>query len=69
LKFEIANLGYTKVVLYDVMGREIQTLVNKTLKPGKYEIFIDGSNLSSGVYFYKLISGSYTATKKMIVLK
>ncbi len=69
LKFEIANLGYTKIVIYDVMGRELQTLVNKTLKPGKYDISIDGSNLSSGVYFYKLTSGSYSATKKMIVLK
>ncbi|MCX6157274.1 MAG: T9SS type A sorting domain-containing protein [Ignavibacteriae bacterium] len=69
LKFAIANLGYTKIVIYDVMGRELQTLVNKTLKPGKYDISIDGSNLSSGVYFYKLTSGSYSATKKMIVLK
>lgn len=69
LKFEIANLGYTKLVLYDVMGREVQTLVDKTLKPGAYEITFDGSMLSSGVYFYKLTSGNYIATKKMIVLK
>ena len=55
--------------VYDVMGREVQTLVNESLKPGKYEVTFDGSSLNSGVYFYKLISDGFSETKKMIMLK
>lgn len=69
LKFEIVNLGNVKLVIYDVRGREIQTLVNESLQPGTYETTFDGSNLTSGVYFYQLISGSYTETKKLLLLK
>ena len=67
-----------RVVLkvYDVMGREVQTLVNERLNPGTYETSFDGSKLTSGVYFYKLIirhGGSstegYSETKKMLMIK
>jgi hypothetical protein len=58
------------------MGREVQTLVNESLKPGTYEATFDGSSLTSGVYFYKLIirhggstTGGFTETKKMLLLK
>ncbi|MCX6157979.1 MAG: T9SS type A sorting domain-containing protein [Ignavibacteriae bacterium] len=63
--------GNDKVVLkvYDVMGREVQTLVNESLKSGTYEVSFDGSQLTSGVYFYKLITGGFTETKKMLLLK
>jgi hypothetical protein len=69
LKFEIANLGNVKIVVYDVMGREVQTLVNERLQPGTYETTFDGSQLSSGVYFYKLISNGFSDTKRMILIK
>jgi len=69
LKFEIANLGDVKLVVYDVMGREVQTLVNEELQPGTYEVTFDANGLNSGVYFYKLTTGDYTATKRMVLVK
>lgn len=69
LKFQIANLGDVKLVIYDITGREVQTLVNERLQPGTYEVSFDGSMLTSGVYFYQLISGNYTVTKKLVLLK
>lgn len=63
--------GNDKVVLkvYDVRGREVQTLVNERLQPGTYEATFDGNGLNSGVYFYKLMTNDYTETKRMILLK
>ena len=55
--------------VYDVMGREVQTLVNESLKPGTYETSFDGSALNSGVYFYKLMTDGFTETKKMLMIK
>jgi Secretion system C-terminal sorting domain len=69
--FPIGALGNDKVVLkvYDVMGREVQTLVNENLQPGTYETSFDGSKLNSGVYFYKLTTSKFTDVKRMILLK
>jgi photosystem II stability/assembly factor-like uncharacterized protein len=63
--------GETKVSLkiYDILGREVSTLVNEQLKPGTYDVEWDGSNFSSGVYYYKLVSGDFVETKKMVLLK
>jgi hypothetical protein len=69
LKFEILNFGNVKIIVYDIMGREVQTLVNETLQPGTYETTFDGSMLNSGVYFYKLTSGDFLETKRMVLLK
>jgi hypothetical protein len=55
--------------VYDITGREVQTLVNEFLQSGTHEVTFDGSGLTSGVYFYKLISGSFTETKKLTLLK
>jgi hypothetical protein len=55
--------------IFDIMGREVQTLVDERLQPGTYETTFDGSNLTSGVYFYQMISGSYKETKKLLLLK
>jgi len=55
--------------VYDVMGREVQTLVNEPLQPGTYETTFDASNLSSGIYFYKLQTNNFSETKKMTLLK
>ncbi|MGD8781730.1 MAG: T9SS type A sorting domain-containing protein [Ignavibacteria bacterium] len=59
----------TKLIVYDILGREIKTLLNKVMQPGTYEIEFDGSDLPSGIYFYKLSSGNFTETKKMILMK
>ncbi|MBE2190493.1 MAG: T9SS type A sorting domain-containing protein [Candidatus Kapabacteria bacterium] len=74
IKFDVpANVrGQTsnvKLIVYDLLGREVATLVNEELKPGTYEADWDGSNFSSGVYFYKIISGDFVETKKMVLMK
>jgi hypothetical protein len=77
IKFDIpANIvGQTFLSVYDITGREIQTLVNETLKPGSYEVTFDarqpglGSLLPSGVYFYKLTTEGFSETKKMLLIK
>jgi subtilisin-like proprotein convertase family protein len=58
-----------KLVIYDILGKEIQTLVNEKLQPGTYEVTFDGSNLPSGIYFYQLKTDNFIATKKLILLK
>lgn len=55
--------------IYDILGRKVKTLVNKIMKPGNYEVTFDASDLSSGVYFYKLQSEGFLETKRMLLLK
>jgi hypothetical protein len=55
--------------IYDALGKEVQTLVNEKLSPGSYEAEFNGSNLSSGMYFYKFVSGDFVETKRMILIK
>lgn len=76
VKSETSNLSKlplrkasVKLVIYDLLGREVTTLVNQELKPGTYETEWDGSNYSSGIYFYKLVAGDFTETKKMVLMK
>ncbi|OGU73040.1 MAG: hypothetical protein A2V93_07205 [Ignavibacteria bacterium RBG_16_34_14] len=65
---EAKNLFVTLKV-YDILGREVATLVNEEKSPGEYEVEFDASQLSSGIYFYKLEAGNYSETKKMVLLK
>jgi len=65
-KFEISNL---KLVVYDILGKEVVMLVNETLQPGTYEVTFDGSNLPSGIYFYRIVAGDFTAVKRMVLIK
>jgi photosystem II stability/assembly factor-like uncharacterized protein len=58
-----------KLIIYDILGREIETLVNESKKPGSYEVNWDGSRYASGVYFYRLITDDYVETKKMVLIK
>ena len=55
--------------VFDVLGKEVVALVNEKLSPGIYKSVFDGSNLSSGIYFYKLETESFILTKQMILLK
>lgn len=65
------GLGGDLILLkvFDITGREVQTLVNERLQPGSYETTFDGSMLNSGVYFYKLMTDGFSETKRMILLK
>ena len=55
--------------VYDILGRQVATLVNEKQKPGNYEVKLDGSKLTSGIYFYRLQAGEFVETKKMILIK
>jgi flagellar hook assembly protein FlgD len=55
--------------VYDLLGREIKTLVNERQNAGQHSMTFDGSNYPSGVYFYRLQAGTYSQTKKLIELK
>jgi photosystem II stability/assembly factor-like uncharacterized protein len=69
LEFKIVNSGFVKLSIYDLTGKEIKSLVNQNLNPGSYKIQFDGSNLNSGIYFYRLETSNFTDTKKMILIK
>jgi hypothetical protein len=69
IEFALPKRGRTKIVLYDLLGREIQTLTNKELEAGYNETTVDADNLPTGVYFYRIQSGDFIQTRKMILLK
>ena len=68
-KWKMEN-GIVALKVYDILGKEVKTLINEKLKPGTYEVIFDGSNLSSGLFYYTLIEdGKRIDTKKLILLK
>ncbi|MBN2424494.1 MAG: T9SS type A sorting domain-containing protein [Calditrichaceae bacterium] len=69
IKLSLLTAGFTKIIVYDLVGREIRTLVNKELRAGYHEVVFDGRNLPSGIYFYKVQSGNFSAVKKMVLMK
>jgi hypothetical protein len=69
LEFGISKLGFVSLKVYNVLGIEVVTLVNDELSRGTYKIVFDGSNYSSGIYFYELVTEGYKETKRMILLK
>ncbi len=69
IKFQIPRAGFVKLIIFDVLGKEVQTLVNQQLSTGTYEADFNGSSLPSGVYYYKVEAESYTETKKMVLIK
>ena len=69
IRFELRNPSQTKLIVYDVLGNQISTLVNEKLSAGSYEVSWDGSDFSSGVYFYKLVADEFVEVKKMVLIK
>jgi hypothetical protein len=69
IKYQITNKGFVTLKVFDIMGREISNLVNEKQNAGTYEVTFDASSLSSGVYFYRLETGNFTDTKKLMVIK
>jgi hypothetical protein len=70
IRFSVSKKSFVRIQVYDILGRIKELPVNDNLNPAEYEVTIDGSNYSSGVYFYRLIAdGSIIDTKKFIVLK
>ncbi len=69
IRYSIAEAGYVSIKVYDLSGGEVKTLVNEHKPAGTYEVKFDGSDLSSGVYLYKLNSGNYSVVRKFMLLK
>ncbi|MCI0448786.1 MAG: T9SS type A sorting domain-containing protein [Chlorobi bacterium] len=69
IKFQIPKSGFVKLTVFDVLGKEIQVLINRQLSPGTYEADFEGSSLPSGVYYYKIETDVYVETRKMVLLK
>lgn len=69
IKFALPEAGYVKGVVYDILGREVTTLLNGEMNPGNHEVKFDAVGLSSGVYLFRLESGKYSSAIKMVVGK
>jgi hypothetical protein len=69
ISFNIPNENFTSLNVYDVQGRLVQSLLNGRIAAGFHEVILDASALPGGIYFYKLKSGSFSQTRKMIIMK
>jgi hypothetical protein len=69
INYSVPKTSYISLVVYDVLGREIKTLVNEEKLPGSYSVQFNGSSLSSGIYFYAMRTKNFNAIKKLILLK
>ena len=69
IKFELPKGSNVNLTVYDILGREVSTVVNERKEAGVYEVEFDGARLSSGVYFYRLKAGEFTQTKRFLLLK
>jgi photosystem II stability/assembly factor-like uncharacterized protein len=69
ISYSIARSDLVQIKLFDIMGTEIKTLINEYLKAGTYEVEFEANDLTSGVYFYRMVSGNYSETKKLILLR
>ena len=69
LEFGISELGFVSLKVYNASGKEVATLVNEVKPAGYYAVNFNGANLTSGIYFYTLSAGYFTATKRMLLIK
>jgi hypothetical protein len=69
INYSIPKSGFVKLSVFDILGKEVATLVNSNKSEGSYEVIFDASRLSSGIYFYKITVGEFIDVKKMSVIK
>jgi hypothetical protein len=69
IKYELPRTSNVTLSVYDILGREVSVLVNEKREAGVHEVKFDGSNLASGVYFYRLQAGDFVATNELVLLK
>ncbi|HEY5534745.1 MAG TPA: T9SS type A sorting domain-containing protein, partial [Ignavibacteria bacterium] len=69
INYSLPKNGLVTLKIYDVLGREVMTLVKEMKSAGNYAVDFNGANLSSGIYFYSLKSGDFTSVKKMTLIK
>jgi hypothetical protein len=69
IKYSVPNLSFVTIKVFDVLGKEVASLVNDEKSVGSYEVEFNAGNLSSGIYLYRLQAGSFVETKKMVLMK
>jgi hypothetical protein len=69
IRYQLPQSATVSLKIYDVLGREVQTLVNERQAAGQYSVPFNADGLASGVYFYRLQAGSFVQTKKMMLIK
>ena len=69
ISYQLPKNGQVTIKVYDMLGREVKTLVNENKPAGSYNVSFDAGSLSSGVYIYRIVAGDYTAAKKMTLVK
>jgi hypothetical protein len=69
IRYQITNNGFVTLKVYDILGKEAASLLNEKQSPGTYEVKFDGTNFSSGIYFYKLVTGNFSEIKTMTLIK
>lgn len=69
IKYTLSQSGFVSLKVYDIIGKEVKTLVNREELPGTYKVQFNGSELTSGVYFYRIKAGEFVSTKKFTLLK
>ncbi|MDQ3019544.1 MAG: T9SS type A sorting domain-containing protein [Bacteroidota bacterium] len=69
IRYSLIGIGLIKLIVYDVLGNEVKTLVNQKQNAGSYQIEFDGASISSGIYFYKLEVNGFSDTKRMVLVK
>jgi hypothetical protein len=69
ISYQLPVISYVTLKVYDILGREVETLVNEEKPAGSYEAQFNASGLTSGIYFYQINAGEYSKTKKMILLR
>lgn len=69
IDYHIAKAGLVTLKVYDVLGKEVATLLNEELQPGSYQVTFDGGSLASGIYMYKMTTNGFAESKKMMLVK
>jgi hypothetical protein len=69
IRFDVPEQTHVRLTVYDVLGREVKNLVNDVKEPGFHVVSFDGRALASGVYFYRINAGTFSATRVMVLVK
>ena len=69
IRYSLPERGEIELVVYDALGKQIETLISGDHDAGVYEVDFDATGLTSGVYFYQIKSGSFTETRKLVLMK
>lgn len=69
IQFDIPKAGLVKIVVYDMLGKQVETLVNQVQQPGKFQVNFNAAHLASGIYYYRIEAADFVQVKKMLLIK